>query len=81
MAVKDLPENPSMLLTTAYIAGNVKRQLEMSESLDSPKAGFAAALIVYKKLQMNKQSPKIDEMEIWSSLTYDQILKRVEASK
>lgn len=80
LLVDGLPDKVT-LLTAAYIGGNVKKQLEMGKEIDSPKEGFAAALVVYKALRSKKQLPKIDEMEKWSKLTMDQIWQRVEAAE
>lgn len=71
---EDLPEK-ALLLTSAYVAGNVCRQIELGGAKDSPAAGVVSALKMYRKLRETNSLPEIAILERWGKLTPEEIVK------
>ncbi|MBC8104953.1 MAG: hypothetical protein H7Z14_00050 [Anaerolineae bacterium] len=51
------------VLTTAFVAGNVKAQLDSGKNADDPYAGLLSAIKVYEKLRAADASIKVPELD------------------
>lgn len=62
LTIDDLPEE-GLLLSAAYVAGNVHRQIELRRAVDSPESGETYALQMYQSLRRLDRLPKIEVLE------------------
>src|SRR4051812_30867432 len=62
-AVKKPPYEQAKVLVAAYVAGDIKSQLQSKKVEDDPYAGMLAAIKVYNKLRETDKNLKIPEIE------------------
>ena len=66
---------------TAYIGGNVAKQIELGEAKDSRGAGLRAQLKMYLKLRETESLPKQATLERWSKMDVERILAEIDITE
>lgn len=63
-----VPEEASILLTGAFLAGNIEAQLRSNIKGDSPYEGALLVLQVYKLLRSKNRMPAFEQLDQWQEL-------------
>ncbi len=75
---QQIPSETNTLLMGAFIAGNIKKQLEIGIKENLPLQGFTSMLHVYKARRMTHNIELIEAIEKWLEMSEDELYAFIE---